>query len=153
MPKMLKKGIFLMTLIFLISCSTDNIEYKNIDDLMEKIRIENKLNSYPELLVDGFNLNYKSLKGKINLTKKDIGYFDFIENNENGILKIITSLPEIKNDEFEKYYVELDSKKIDYDQFKNIELKNIRKKIYLTAEKLNDKKYDEFENVLILFSE
>ena len=54
--------------------------------------------------------------------------------------------------EFEKYYVELDNKKIDYEEFKNIELKNIKKKIYLSSEKLNEAKYAEYEKVIILSS-
>ena len=119
---------------------------------MEIIKMENNLNSYPELLVDGFDLNYKVLKGKINLNKDDIGYFDFVENEKKGILRIITKLPEIEKTEFDKFFVELDNKKIDFNEFKSLKLKNIIKKISLPAEKLNEQKYNNYEKVILLFT-
>ena len=149
---MLKKGIISLIFILLLNCSTNNFDYKNIDELMEIIKMENNLNSYPELLVDGFDLNYKVLKGKINLNKDDIGYFDFVENEKKGILRIITKLPEIEKTEFDKFFVELDNKKIDFNEFKSLKLKNIIKKISLPAEKLNEQKYNNYEKVILLFT-
>ena len=120
---------------------------------MEIIKTENNLNSYPELTVDGYDYNYKILKGKIDIKKEDIGYFNFVQNNENGVLNLITKLPDIEKSEFSKFYVELNNTKINFHEFKNIELKKIQKKIYLPAEKLNDKKYDNYEKVILLFTE
>jgi Fe-S cluster assembly ATPase SufC len=98
-------------------------------------------------------LNYKILKGKINLNKNDIGYFSFVENKKNGILRIITKLPEIEKTEFNKFYVELDNKKIDFNEFRSIKLKDIIKKISLPSEKLKEKKYNNYEKVILLFTE
>jgi len=150
---MLKKGIISLIFILLLNCSTNNFEYKSVDELMEIIKKENNLNSFPELLVDGFDLNYKILKGKINLNKNDIGYFSFVENKKNGILRIITKLPEIEKTEFNKFYVELDNKKIDFNEFRSIKLKDIIKKISLPSEKLKKKKYNNYEKVILLFTE
>jgi len=151
--RMLKKGIILLIIITFSNCSRNNSEYKSIDDLMEIIKTENNLNSYPELTVDGYDYNYKILKGKIDIKKEDIGYFNFVQNNENGVLNLITKLPDIEKSEFSKFYVELNNTKINFHEFKNIELKKIQKKIYLPAEKLNDKKYDNYEKVILLFTE
>ena len=149
---MLKKGILSLIFIILISCSTNKFEFENVDELMEKIKKENNLNSYPELLVDGFVLNYKVLKGKINLSENNIGHFEYVENKDNGVLRVLTKLPEINKNEFKEYYVELDSEKVEFEDLKRIELKNIKKKISLSAEKLNDKKYDGYKKVILLFS-
>ena len=135
------------------NCSENNSEYKTIDDLMEIIKKENNLKSYPELTVDGYDYNYKVLKGKIDIKKENIGYFKFVQNNENGVLNLITKLPDIQKSEFSKFYVELNNTQINFQEFKNIELKKIKKKILLPAEKLNDEKYDNYKIVILLFTE
>ena len=148
---MLKKGIILLIIIF-SNCSEKKSEYENIDDLMEIIKKENNLNSYSELTVDGYDLNYNFLKGKINIKKEEIGYFNFVKNSKNGVLNLITKLPEIEKSDFSKFYVEINNTKINFKEFKNINLKNIKKKIYLSAEKLNEEKYDNYEKVILIFT-
>jgi hypothetical protein len=149
---MLKKGIILLLLIIFSSCSRNSAEFKNIDDLMENIKKENNLNSYPELLIDGYDFNYKLLVGKINIKKEDIGYFEFIKNNKNGKLNIITKLPEIEKSEFGKFYVELNNNNIDFEKYKSIELKNIKKKSYFSTQKLKDPKFDNYEKIILVFT-
>jgi hypothetical protein len=149
---MLKKGIILLIIITFSNCSKNHSDYKNIDDLIEIIKTENNLNSYPELTIDGYEYNYEVLKGKIAIKKEDIGYFKFVQNNENGVLNLLTKLPDIEKSEFNKFYVELNNSKIDFYEFENIELKQIQKKIYLPAENFNEEKYDKYEKVILLFT-
>jgi len=111
---MLKKGITLFISIIFFNCSESKSEYKNIDDLMEIVKKENNLNSCSELTVDGYDLNYNFLKGKINIKKEEIGYFTYVKNNENGVLNLITKLPEIEKSDFSKYYVEINNTKINF---------------------------------------
>jgi len=150
---MLKKGITLFIFIIFFNCSESKSEYKNIDDLMKIVKKENNLNSYSELTVDGYDLNYNFLKGKINIKKEEIGYFTYVKNNENGVLNLITKLPEIEKSDFSKYYVEINNTKINFKEFQSINLKTIKKKIYLPAEKLNDVKYNNYEKVILIFTE
>jgi hypothetical protein len=148
--KIFNKKVILIFFVALLNCSTNNT-YKDIHDLVESVKKENQLSSYPELLIDGYNFNYELIKDKINLKGEEIGYYSFTNNKGKGILKVITKLPEIEKIKYENFYVELNNSQISFDEFQKVELSKITKKIYLSSEKLDDPKYENYEKVLIIY--
>ena len=126
-------GVFFLSLAALYSCSTKEREFTTVDELMDIILEEEDLASYPRLSIDGYDINYEILRGKLTLTKKDIGFYELKE----GELRIITKLPEFTEEEFVEVDAKLDGKSINYNQYRRFELDKIYKKVQLD-QKTND---------------
>ena len=146
--------ILLISIVLIVSCQQQKIEYHDIDSLMEVIKNDNNLSVYPDLLIDGYDYNYALLKGKLVLKKKDIGFYEFVktQTHDNGLLRIITHLPKINYSDYYQYHIELNDERINHQEFKKIKLKDIIKKAVITNKKLNDSLYNGVKSAFIIYT-
>ena len=126
LKRIIYRSILILAVIAGISsCEKKAKKFVTIDQLMEQTKVNNNLEEFSALTIDGYDINYKAVVGNTELAKMDIGFYEFIEGKQGHkpLLRVITKLPEIKMHEFDDYHVELNDEQISHKEYEQIELK------------------------------